>query len=285
MKYSELSEKIKRGTADFPIEYYYLTPKKLQYVMALHWHREFEIVRVLKGKLELSLDNITYELSRGDFCFIESGTLHKGIPTDCIYECIVFDLNMLLNRTATDKYIRPFLNGTIGLNTIFHTHNNPLGVVVSGIFDALSKKDENFELEVFSLLYKMFALFYKSNITVASSKSRQNLQQNRIIIRQLEWIENHFAEAITLEQLSTVSGLSPKYLCRFFREHTGQTPIEYINNIRINNACHELRHLNRTVTEAAYNSGFNNLSYFTKVFKSFKGITPNQFKNAIKKGM
>ncbi len=283
MKYSELSEKISRGTADFPIEYYHLTPKKLQYVMALHWHREFEIVRVLKGKLELSLDNITYELTGGDFCFIESGVLHKGIPSDCIYECIVFDLNMLLNRTACDKYITPFLNGSIGLNTVFHTYNQPLGVIVSGIFEALSKKSESFKLEVFSLLYKMFAMFYKNGITVRTAKNPHNLQQNRTVIRQLEWIENHFAEPITLEQLSKISGLSPKYLCRFFKEHTGQTPIEYINNIRINNACHELRHLNRTVTEAAYNSGFNNLSYFTKVFKSFKGITPNQFKNAVKK--
>lgn len=283
MKFSDLSEKIKRGTADFPIEYYYLTPRKLQYVMALHWHREFEIVRVLKGKLELSLDNITYELQSGDFCFIESGVLHKGIPSDCIYECVVFDINMLLNRTATDKYINPFLQGTMELNTVLHNYGEILGVIVSGIFDALSKKDENFELEVFSLLYRMFSLFYKSGITQQSAKSRQNLQQNRIIIRQLEWIENHFNEPITLKQLSAVSGLSPKYLCRFFKDHTGQTPIEYINNIRINNACHELRHLNRTVTEAAYNSGFNNLSYFTKVFKSFKGITPNQFKNAVKK--
>jgi len=280
MKYSELNEKKQRGTVDFPIEYYYATKTNLQYIMALHWHREFEIVHVISGKLELTLDNITYEMYEGDFAFIECGSLHKGTPFDCVYECTVFDLNMLRSKTkeSVDSYLMPIINSSVSITSLHHSKDNALSIAVSNLFAVLKEKKEFYELEVTTLLFKIFLELYKTDSIKEISKNRKSSHQNKIIIELIDYIEVHFAEQITLEQLSKISGLSEKYLCKFFKAHTDQTPTEYINNIRINNACHEMRHLGRSVTEAAYNTGFNNLSYFSKVFKNFKGVTPKQYK-------
>ena len=58
------------------------------------------------------------------------------------------------------------------------------------------------------------------------------------------------------------------------------TPIEYINNLRIENACHLMIHSNLSVTESALESGFNDLSYFTRLFKRYKGVTPSVYKKS-----
>ena len=72
--------------------------------------------------------------------------------------------------------------------------------------------------------------------------------------------------------------MNEKYLCRFFKSYTGQTPIEYINRLRIDRACFEMTVNRMNVTDAAYECGFNELSYFSKMFKRYKGVTPGQYK-------
>lgn len=74
-------------------------------------------------------------------------------------------------------------------------------------------------------------------------------------------------------ELLVYSLLCRKYLCRIFKEYTGKTVVDYINELRIDNACHEMTVKGMSVTRAAYDSGFNNLSYFCKVFKHYKGVT------------
>ena len=78
--------------------------------------------------------------------------------------------------------------------------------------------------------------------------------------------------------MARVGNLNEKYLCRLFKNYTSMTPIEYINSLRIENACHLMIHSNFSVTDAALESGFNDSSYFTKLFKRHKGITPSEYK-------
>ena len=76
--------------------------------------------------------------------------------------------------------------------------------------------------------------------------------------------------------------MNEKYLCRFFKDYTSRTPIDYINNLRIEAACHELTSGDMTITEAAIECGFNDISYFSKMFKKYKGITPREYSKANK---
>ena len=100
MQYINYRENRRRGTADFPLEYYHVTASHPQYVMSFHWHVEFELIRILSGSLTVTIDEIEFLAEAGDSIFIPAGSIHSGIPDDCVYECLVFDMNML-DRKST----------------------------------------------------------------------------------------------------------------------------------------------------------------------------------------
>ena len=103
MKKLELKEQRRHGAPDFPMQYYHIDAEHPRYEMNLHWHGEFELVRVLQGELRLYLNNVEYVMTVGEIAFIGSGVLHRAEPFDCVYECVVFDLNILAKSIETNK--------------------------------------------------------------------------------------------------------------------------------------------------------------------------------------
>ena len=95
MNIIDYEETKQQGSPDFPIEYYFVDHRHIRYVMQLHWHKEFELIRVLAGKLRVFLNNEEYLAQTGDIIFVSGHTLTRAEPENCVYECIVFDLNMI----------------------------------------------------------------------------------------------------------------------------------------------------------------------------------------------
>ena len=90
----------------------------------------------------------------------------------------------------------------------------------------------------------------------------------------LAYIHQNYQQHITLDELSRISGLTPKYFCRYFRSMVHRTPMDYLNYCRVQNACVLLEQTQQNVTQIAYACGFNDSSYFTRCFKSQTGVTP-----------
>ena len=76
----DYEEKKKRGPDGFPIEYHFINQNHFRYVMQLHWHKEFEIIRVLAGELRVFLNNSEYIARTGDIVFIGGHVLHRAEP-------------------------------------------------------------------------------------------------------------------------------------------------------------------------------------------------------------
>lgn len=272
-------EKKIHGTPDFPIEYCYVDNNHQRYIMSAHWHKEFEIIRVLSGRFDVYLNNVQYTLMPDDIILVECGCLHRGVPNNCVYECIIFNPNMLTKKQndIIVKYIFPISNSDVGVNRLLHRNDSGMYRVISALFSAMREKDEFFELEVFSLLYKLFGYLYKDkNITNASKLPHSH--QAHLINNILDWLDNNYTTPITLKSVASFAGISEKYLCRIFKEYTGKTVISYINELRIEHASKEITQNAKSVTRAALDSGFNDLSYFSKTFKKYKGIVPQQYK-------
>ena len=93
----------------------------------------------------------------------------------------------------------------------------------------------------------------------------------------LLFISDNYSNNISLDDLSRIAGMNPKYFCRYFRSLTGRTPIDYLNYYRIECASEMLSTKDITIREVAISCGFNDESYFIKTFNKYKGITPKQF--------
>lgn len=273
MKRSELNELTKRGTDGFPIGYYLVDNKHPQYEMPLHWHREFEIIHVKKGVLSVFLDGLEYTLSDGDILTVCCNTLHRAVPEDCIYECVVFDLNMLISQNDTESFIRPISNGDKTIDVLLSQDDSMLYRAALNIFLSLKADDAAYKMGVVTSLYSFFTELYRYNHVLPSEKHRRPDSHTKLISEVLDWIEDNVTETITLCDLSKKAGLNEKYFCKIFKNATGKTPIEYINSLKIELAC-DLLSNGKTVTEAAFSSGFSDLSYFSKVFKKHKSLSP-----------
>ncbi len=349
------NERKQRGTFDFPIEFYHVDQNHPQYIMSYHWHMEYEIIRILEGCFVVTLDEREHLAKKGDILFLNSGTLHGGTPTDCIYQCVVFDMNMLVKKdNACNRYIKEIMNHTYLINEYYpaapsenqiinsenldntenlnslqnlnalqninalqnldgfqnmdnskdmstvqnmkslqkmdslqnmntvqninHTEQLLLKQHLDCLFDTLKEKAPGYELITQGLLYLILGSITKNHYYSTDSETQRNHKRIHLMKQVLELMEDSYQTSLTLEQLSKAAGMSPKYFCRFFQEMTHKSPFEYLNNYRIERACCQLLSSEDTITEIAYACGFNDLSYFIKLFKRFKGITPAKYR-------
>ncbi len=280
MQYLELHEKKQHGTIDFPFEYHHLTSHHPRYQMDYHWHAEYEMIRVLSGCLDMTLDENHLRVNPGELVFIHGGILHSGLPTDCEYECLVFDMNAFLkqNPASCTAYIQRILNHSAMVYHHFSTKYENIHQITGEIFQGMAEQKPGYELTVFGLFYRFFGQvfaehLYLDNIPRTRKGYRRIIQLKNV----LDYIDSNYTSSISLEQLAAVSSMSPKYFCRFFREMTHRTPMDYLNHQRVEHACYELSTTDHSVTDVAYNCGFNDLSYFIKTFRRYKGITPGQY--------
>lgn len=277
MKFSDYKENKQHGSNDFPMQYYYVSATHSQYVMPLHWHRELEILRVREGELLLYLNNEEYRLKANDIAFIAPGTLHRGDPIGCTYECAVFDMRITAGYTnnRVSEMIQPIIASDVELSPLCAEAES----AAASLFDCLASEDEYYELNASALVAGIIYELYKGGAVKPFQRENKRLAHRRAAMALLiDKIEKEYTHKITLADLAEMTQINEKYLCRFFKEFTGQTPIDYINRLRIDRACYDMTVNKMNVTEAAYESGFNELSYFSKIFKKYKGITPGQYK-------
>jgi transcriptional regulator GlxA family with amidase domain len=102
---------------------------------------------------------------------------------------------------------------------------------------------------------------------------------NNEILNIQEWIEVNFAQNVNLEELAEKMGLSLGQFNRRFKSATGETGIKYLQQIRVEVAKKELIATKKTFDEIALSAGYENVSFFRRIFKSNTGITPAQYRN------
>lgn len=282
MQFHEYHEDKQRGTLDFPFEYYHVTPDYSRYHMNYHWHIEFELIRILQGDFQANLDGKEVWAKAGDFLFINGGTLHSGIPHNgCIYECLVFDMNAFLKHNPScQKLIQEISDHSVLVYHHFKKEDTLSHTIIWNIFDGMKERKEGYELTVFGEIYHFLGTVYSRHLYFREEESpqtRRDYKRIRQLKAVLELIENEYANPITLDDMAAAVHMSPKYFCKFFAEMTRQRPMDYLNRHRIERACFELRSTDASVTEIAYNCGFNDLSYFIKTFKKYKGVTPGKY--------
>ena len=279
MQIIDQNEDRPRGTYEFPFEFHHIDENHPRYIMSYHWHVEYEIIRILSGEFTVTLDEKSFKATQGDVIFVHSGILHSGIPVNCVYQCIVFDMNVFLklNSVCAD-YIQKIVHQDILIVHHFDNRYPDVLGIVNSLFHAMEEKKTGYELSVIGQFYHFFGIVFGNHYYLDSQpKARRDYKRILQLKQVVEFIEKNYASPLTLSQLSESVSMSPKYFCRFFSEMTHQTPMDYLNRQRIEQACYELSTTGDSITDIAYRNGFNDLSYFIRTFKKYKGTTPGKY--------
>ena len=269
-----------RGTYEFPFEFHHITSVHPRYVMSYHWHVEYEVIRILEGSLIVTLDKKNIQANAGDVIFIHSGILHSGIPQQCVYQCIVFDMNHFLSLNAAgNAYIPRIIHQDIMIYHHFTEKQPEILQCINSLFDAMEGQKEGSEMIVLGQFYHFFGLVFGNHYYLESTlQTRKDYKRILQLKNVVKFIEKNYTRPLTLQELSASVSMSPKYFCRFFSEMTHQTPMDYLNRQRIAKACIQLDTTDDSITDVAYSNGFNDLSYFIRTFKKYKGTTPGKYK-------
>lgn len=280
MKYIDYKERKTQGTFNFPVAFYHQTPKSPRYEMQYHWHTYYEIIHIVSGSFHLNLDNEMQTYYPGDVIFVSDGMLHGGSPNNCVYECILFDMQMLYKENhVCAKILRGILEHKIRIHSFLSQGSDRILPLVQQLSATLSSRKSGYEFVVQGYLYQLIGIILAEQL-FEESKDALVLERFSSMKKVLEYISENYQNNITLEALSKVAGMNPRYFCRYFKGMTDRTPIDYLNYYRIECACEMLSTKDITLKEAAISCGFNDESYFIRTFRKYKGITPKQFMKA-----
>ncbi len=263
-------EAMQRGTLDFPAEFYHIDYTYPRYKMQVHWHTEFEIIRVLEGELHLLLNDEEFTLMKGDAAFIPGGTIHGAGVKDCIYESIVFSPSLVYVNEQCRRTVKTRVK-----TSVFYK-SDP---TIESIFNAMSNLYIGYEFEFLSGVYKLINDIASTPVQIESINEK-TFKFNRIK-SVLTLIEENYNLNFTLTQLAERSGMSANYFCRVFKELTQKTPFEYINIYRIDIACEMITLGIENMSEIAYSCGYRDVSSFTKTFRRYKGVAPKAYAKSL----
>ena len=276
------NEPKQHGTLDFPIQLYHVDEHHPKFEMASHWHSSVEIIRILNGTLKVKLSTNEYTAKKGDIVFVNCETVHSAFPSkNCVYECIVMNMEMLsIQDAACSYFIESILNLGYKIDEFFPYKDDEFHQSVDSLFTSMSNMSSGYKFSVIGALYRLFGIIIDSHFYRSTQSENEVLKDKNIpkLKKVLSFIRSNYDKQISLEDMSKIAGMSQKYFCAFFKKMTLKTPFEYLMAYRIEKASRKLLNSDMSVTDIAYSSGFNDLSYFIKTFKDIKGTTPAKFR-------
>jgi len=101
--------------------------------------------------------------------------------------------------------------------------------------------------------------------------------------RVMDYLSRHYSEVIRLSEVAEMVNMSESSFCRFFKQHTSKSFIDFLTDIRFGAASRALIDSSLSIAEIGYDCGFNNLSNFNRIFKKKKGVTPSEFRDNYRK--
>ena len=250
-----------------------------------HWHPEIELTLILSGQIVYQVDDSTYELSAGDGIFCNSNALHSGHMLngqDCSYLSITFHPRFIYgyeNSILHSKYVRSIVHkdsfASLPLYASVDWHREILETLKE-IYENHQVQSTDFELQLHMALMRIWHKLYLHFSTQPSNnpKPKQHLDRLRYII---SFIEEHYAQEISLDSVAKAANICKSECCRFFKKHMGMTIFEYILYTRIQNSL-PLLFTADSITDVASQVGFSSPSYYSQIFKRYMKCTPMEYK-------
>lgn len=233
-----------------------------------NWHTNIELLAVTEGEALCRCGATSVRVQPGDIFVTGSDVIHTVISdTGVRYDCMIVDHTFCLENGFPVSHVvfTPLIRGDHALFEQF-----------MAVGRAMHEPDSPYPAAALRAALLSFLLpLYTRYAVTDSLHATANPEAEARIARVIAYIHAHLTDALTLDTLAEIAGISRCYLSREFRRIADEPLFSYINTARCKNA-YELISSGMTVTEAAVASGFDNLSYFTRSYKKRFGMLPIQ---------
>lgn len=277
------------GNSGFPIflEENNLKEFALGYV-PWHWHDEIQLSVVTEGSVMFQLQRGQHILSAGEGIFINSGFLHMSKPNDADGTYVCVDVNPKLissfpGSVIEEKYFRPFLGSERMSAMPLYPDAAWSADVLENIMDVYNlylDKDFGHELKITAKLIGIWESLIKSDMQNTTAPAYLNPGQ-RAMKDIITYIESHYSEKISLDDIANHVHLSKGECCRSFKRNANTTIFEYLIAYRVQKSSELLINSTMTISQIASAVGFASSSYFTEAFKKYTGQTPSEHRLSI----
>lgn len=247
-----------------------------------HWHNAIEIIYIITGELDAEIGSIHHILKNGDIMLINSKVIHS---TKCVKgnHTILVQLPFsFLKRYIPELSSRQFILNYKTDNPVERTKITQLKVLLEKMNYIKEEQPDGGTLIFQSMLFELlFALYHNFSIpltTLPDRKINKNLARLELI---LQYTNKHYAEGISLSDVSSLLYLQPAYFCRFFKKNMGITYLEYLNEVRLSHIYHDLLTTDYSVHELLEKHGFTNYKLFRRIFREKFGSTPLQVRKKV----
>lgn len=249
----------------------------------MHMHSEFEMLKMIDGRTEFFINGKRYDVECGDIIFVNSRVPHTtNIYKDSSAFFVQFhtDIQPGDNDKYKTKYLSRFVNIANDDAVVFKS-GTPLAKEFSACLDAIRGeyivKSDAYEIFIKAHIYTILALLYRNGIIINPEKFFDSSSVGKIM-PVLEYIDEHYAEPLTLAAVSEILNINEYYFCRLFKKVINTSFVQYLNFVRVCKAEKMLLSSDKSMSEIAYETGFSSVSYFNRTFKKYKLCTPRDYK-------
>ena len=243
-------------------------------------HEEVEIKFFHEGNSALMINSDVFIAKPGDITVVNPYEIHSTVNIDQYagrYYLIVVSLDFLneVNQAALDLRYHFLGKGKKIKNHI--QGDSRLQAIIWRVVEEISERAENYKLIVQNLMSEFFALLFRNYTKEESEQAfeSENVKYVELISPALAKMHTDYAQKFTLEELAELCSVSKYHFCRIFKRAMHVTPVQYITEYRIDLAEAMLKDTAKSVTDVAWQCGFEDESYFSRCYKKIKGISPN----------
>lgn len=246
-----------------------------------NWHKDLELLVVLKGKVEVCAGNRLYLLNEDDIILINSNEGHATFAKSP--ESIAFLFRM--DPDFLERYLPDYRYRRFELCTDSYTRNlscyRQIRKYMAEMMTACVKEDKQDELLFRSALYGLLNLLIHQ-FSRKEEKNLLGLDKGVADIPQIiRYIEGHYKEKLSLDEVAEHFGYNSSYFSQMFRNSVGINFYEFLTRRRLREAVRELDRTEKKILDISIDTGFPNLKAFNTRFKELFGRTPKEYRNSL----